>query len=161
MMAQIQSSVTEVTGDLQSKFGPSSRSYFVAKRVVTTQYRQGNLNQDSISNYARQHRFDEVQIGLSLLSALPVDVIERALMDRNREMILVLCKALNFSWDTTMSLLFLGAKDHLITARELQDNEREFSRLKSETSRSILKFYQSRKTGAGADAGRQPELQVH
>ena len=64
MMAQLQSSVTEVTGDLQSKFGPSSRSYFVAKRVVTTQHRQGNLNQDSISNYARQHRFEEVQIGL-------------------------------------------------------------------------------------------------
>lgn len=163
MMAQIQSSVTEVTGDLQSKFGPSSRSYFVAKRVVTTQYRQGNLNQDSISNYARQHRFDEVQIGLSLLSSLPVDVIERALMDRNREMILVLCKALDFSWDTTMSLLFLGAKDHLITARELQDNEREYGRLKIETSRSILKFYQSRKTGAGAESatGRQPELQIH
>jgi uncharacterized protein (DUF2336 family) len=161
MMAQIQSSVTDVTGDLQSKFGPSSRSYFVAKRVVTTQYRQGNLNQDSISNYARQHRFDEVQIGLSLLSSLPVDVIERAMMDRNREILLVLCKALDFSWDTTMSLLFLGAKDHLITARELHDSEREFGKLKIETSRSILKFYQSRKTGAGADTGRQPELQVH
>ncbi|MBR0846280.1 DUF2336 domain-containing protein [Bradyrhizobium diazoefficiens] len=163
MMSQIQSSVTEVTGDLQSKFGPSSRSYFVAKRVVTTQYRQGNLNQDSISNYARQHRFDEVQIGLSLLSALPVDVIERAVMDRNREMLLVLCKALDFSWDTTMSLLFLGAKDHLITARDLKDNEREFGRLNIETSRSILKFYQSRKNSAPADAaaGRQPELQVH
>src|SRR6516164_7630739 len=163
MMSQIQSSVTEVTGDLQSKFGPSSRSYFVAKRVVTTQYRQGNLNQVSISNYARQHRFDEVQIGLSLLSSLPVDVIERALMDRNREMLLVLCKALDFSWDTTMSLLFLGARDHLITARDLHDNEREFGRLKVETSRSILKFYQSRKNSAAADpaAGRQPELQMH
>jgi hypothetical protein len=162
MMAQIQSSVTDVTGDLQSKFGPSSRTYFVAKRVVTTQYRQGNLNQDSISSYARQHRFDEVQIGLSLLSSLPVDVIERALMDRNREMLLVLCKALDFSWDTTMSLLFLGAKDHLITARELTDNEREFNRLKIETSRSILKFYQSRKNSAAADpaTGRQGELQM-
>jgi hypothetical protein len=78
-------------------------------------------------------------------------------------MILVLCKALDFSWDTTMSLLFLGAKDHLITARELQDNEREYGRLKIETSRSILKFYQSRKNGAGAETvtGRQPEFQVH
>jgi hypothetical protein len=100
---------------------------------------------------------------LSLLSALPVDVIERALMDRNREMLLVLCKALNFSWDTTMSLLFLGAKDHLITGRDLKDNEREFGRLNIETSRSILKFYQSRKNSAAADpaASRQAELQMH
>jgi hypothetical protein len=131
--------------------------------VVTTQHRLGNLNQDSISNYARQHRFDEVQIGLSLLSALPVDVIERALKDRNREMLLVLCKALDFSWGTTMSLLFLGAKDHLITARDLKDNEREFGRLNIETSRSILKFYQSRKNSAASDpaVSRQAELQMH
>jgi hypothetical protein len=76
-------------------------------------------------------------------------------------MILVLCKALDFSWDTTMSLLFLGAKDHLITARELHDNERDFGKLKIETSRSVLKFYQSRKTGTDPVTGRQPELQVH
>src|SRR6478735_9100144 len=74
---QIQSSVTDVTGALQSKFGPVSRSYFVAKRLVTTQYQQGNLNEDSISVYGRSHRFDEVTIGLSLLCALPADVIER------------------------------------------------------------------------------------
>ena len=105
------------TGALQSKFGPVSRSYFVAKRVVTTQHRQGNLNENSISGYARSHKLEEVTIGLSLLCALPGDVIERALLDRNREMLLVLAKALDFSWATTMSLLFLGAKDHRITAR--------------------------------------------
>ena len=49
MGEQIQSTVTDVAGELQSKFGPVSRSYYVAKRVVTTQHRQGNLNESSIS----------------------------------------------------------------------------------------------------------------
>ena len=53
MVDQIQSSVTDVAGALQSKFGPVSRSYFVAKRLVTAQHRQGNLNENSISGYAR------------------------------------------------------------------------------------------------------------
>ena len=109
--------MTDVAGALQSKFGPVSRSHFVAKRVVATQHRQGNLNENSISGYARSHRLDEVTIGLSLLCALPGDVIERALLDKNREMLLIMAKALDFSWATTMSLLFLGAKDHRITAR--------------------------------------------
>ena len=91
---QIQTSVTDVTGTLQSKFGPISRSYFVAKRLVTTQHQQGNLNENSMSGYAQSHRFEEVTIGLSLLCALPVDVIERALADKNREMLLVLAKSL-------------------------------------------------------------------
>lgn len=153
MVEEIQSSVAEVAGELQSKFGPVSRSHFVAKRVVATQHRQGNLNENSISGYARSHRLDEVTIGLSLLCALPGDVIERAMFDKNREMLLVLTKALDFSWATTMSLLFLGAKDHRITAKDLSDLESEFSRLNVETSRSVLKFYQSRR-GAEPELGR-------
>src|SRR3982075_3997407 len=100
MVEQIQTSVTDVAGELQSKFGPGSRSHFVAKRVVATQHRQGNLNENSISVYARSHKFDEVTIRLSLLCSLPGDVIERALMEIGREMLLVLAKALEFSWAT-------------------------------------------------------------
>ena len=153
MVMQIQSSVTDVAGVLQSKFGPVSRTYFVAKRVVATQHRQGNLNENSISGYARSHKLDEVTIGLSLLCGLPGDVIERALLDRNREMLLILAKALDFSWATTMSLLFLGAKDHRITAQELKDLEGEFGRVNAETSRSVLEFYQSRKHAGDAESG--------
>jgi uncharacterized protein (DUF2336 family) len=158
MVEQIQSAVTDVAGALQSKFGPVSRGYFVAKRVVATQHRQGNLNEDSISGYARSHRLEEVTIGLSLLCALPGDVIERAVLDKNREMLLILAKALDFSWATTMALLFLGAKDHRITAKELKSLENEFGRLNIETSRSVLEFYQSRKNVDDADSGpqRQP-----
>jgi hypothetical protein len=160
MTDQIQSSVSDVAGELQSKFGPVSRSHFVAKRVVATQHRLGNLNEKSIALYATSHKLDEVTIGLSLLCALPGDVIERALFDKNREMLLILAKALDFSWSTTMALLFLGAKDHRITAKELRDLEGEFGRLNIETSRSVLQFYQSRKNGAAASAGakHQPAL---
>ncbi len=147
--------MTDVAGALQSKFGPVSRSYFVAKRVVTTQHRQGNLNEKSISQYAISHRLEEVTIGLSLLCALPNDVIERALKDKNRETLLILAKSLDFSWATTMSLLFLGAKDHRITAGELNDLERDFGRLNIKTSSSVLEFYQSRKNAGNDDAGLQ------
>ena len=160
MVGQIQSTMTDVAGALQSRFGPVSRQHFVAKRVVATQHRQGNLNESSICGYAQSHRLDEVTIGLSLLCALPGDVIERALLDRNREMLLILAKALDFSWATTMALLFLGAKDHRITAKDLSDLEREFGRLNVKTSRSVLEFYQSRKNtdGADADPKRRPAL---
>src|SRR5205814_7767630 len=121
----------------------------VAKRVVSTQFHQGNLNENSIFSYARSHRIEEVTIGLSLLCSLPGDVIERAVLDKSREMLLILTKALGFSWPTTMSLLFLGAKDHRITAKELSDLENDFGWLNADTSRSVLEFYQSRKHGDG------------
>jgi hypothetical protein len=160
MCMQIGSSVVDVTGSLQSMFGPVSRSHFVAKRLVMAQFREGNLNEDSIAGYALAHRLEEVTIGMSLLCALPIDVIERALVDRNREMLLMLTKALDFNWNTTMALLFLGARDHRITARELSDLEREFGRLNVATSRSVLSFYRSRKNGESG-VGREAQLAVN
>lgn len=160
MVDQIKSTMSDVAGELQSKFGPVSRSYFVAKRLVTAQHRQGNLNENSISLYARSHKLDEVTIGLSLLCSLPGDVIERAMLDKNRETLLILAKALDFSWATTMALLFLGAKDHRITGSELRELESEFGRLNLKTSRSVLEFYQSRKNAGDADTApkRQPAV---
>jgi hypothetical protein len=60
-------------------------------------------------------------------------------------MLLILARALDFAWDTMMSLLFLGAKGHRITAGELRELATAYADLNSETSRSVLAFYQSRK----------------
>jgi hypothetical protein len=51
-----------VTGALHSKFGPASKSYFIAKRAVATQHRYGNLNENSIFEYARSHKHEEVTL---------------------------------------------------------------------------------------------------
>jgi len=161
LTGEIRASVADVTGKLHSKFGPASKRYFAAKRLVTAQNRYGNLNENSILEYARSHRIEEATVGLSLLCSLPVDVVERALIDSNREMILILAKALDFAWETAMSLLFLGAKDHRIPARELDDMRDEFARLNTETSRSVLRFYQSRRNASAVESDQRRLPQLH
>jgi uncharacterized protein (DUF2336 family) len=147
---EIQTVVTDVTGALHASFGPASRNYFAAKRTVGAVHLGGHLNEAKIFEYAQAHKFDEALVALSLLCALPVNVVERALVDQNKELALILCKAIDLSWSTTMSLLFLGAPDHRITGRELDDMRTMFARLNAETSKSVLKFYQSRKESTAA-----------
>jgi uncharacterized protein (DUF2336 family) len=160
LVDHIQKSVTEVAGALQSKFGPASKSYFTAKKVVTFQHQYGNLDENSILGYARAHKIEEVTVGLSLLCSLPSDVVERALVHSNSEMTLILARALGFRWETAMALLFLGAKDHRIPAGDLNDTKEEFARLNIETSRGVLRAYQSRKnaTAIEQDQRRLPQL---
>jgi uncharacterized protein (DUF2336 family) len=156
----IEPSVTEVTGKLHSKFGPATKGYFAAKKLVTAQHQYGNLNENSILEYARSHKIEEVTVGLSLLCSLPVDVVERALVHSNSEMTLILARALGFGWETAMALLFLGAKDHRIPAGDLNDMKEEFARLNIETSRGVLRAYQSRRnaTAVEQDQRRLPQL---
>ena len=82
------------------------------------------------------------------------------MLDANRETLLTISRALRFSWDTTMSLLFLGAKDHRIPSTELKDLKDEYGRLNIEKSRGALKSYQARNNPGDASAGekRQPAL---
>jgi hypothetical protein len=152
MVDHIKSTMTDVAGELQSKLGPVSRSYHVAKRLVATQHRQGNLNEKSIAVYAQSHKLEEATIGLSLLCSLPADVVERALLDKNRETLLMVARSLGFSWATTMALLFLGAKDHRITGVELRQLESDFGDLDVKECRSVVEFYQSRKNASGGNA---------
>jgi uncharacterized protein (DUF2336 family) len=158
---QIEALVAGVTGSLHSKFGPASKRYFDAKRIVAGQYQLGNLNEKMIFGFAQSRKFEEATVGLSLLCSLPVDVVERALVAKNKEMALILTRALGFSWETALSLLFLGAPDHRIQAHDLEDMKREFDELNFETSRSVLQTYQSRKQAFAADSDDRRLPQLH
>jgi hypothetical protein len=142
---QIETLVTDVAGELHSIFGPASESYFKAKKAVSTLHRQGNLHETRIFEYAQSHQFPEVTAGLSLLSSLPANAIERGLVDTTGEMPMIFAKALGFSWETTMSLLFLGAPNHKISANDLDAMETKFSRLTPETAQNVIELYRSRK----------------
>jgi uncharacterized protein (DUF2336 family) len=161
MASQMQTLVSDVTGSLHSKFGPASRTYFAAKRLVAKHKRDGHLNEDKIFEYAQSRKFEETTVGLSLMCSLPVDVVERALIDKSREVVLILAKALGFSWETTMSLLFLGAPDHRIVSHDLDCMRREFDGLNVKTSRSVLEAYRSRRDAISADSGGRRLPQLH
>jgi hypothetical protein len=152
MAAQIETLVTDITGELHSIFGPASQNYFRAKKAVSALHRYGNLHEKKIFEYAQSHQFPEVTAGLSLLCSLPANAVERGLVDTTGEMPMIFAKSLGFSWDTTMSLLFSGAPDHKISAHDLDALEAKFSRLKTETAQSVIQLYQSRKASARAVA---------
>jgi hypothetical protein len=139
--AHIQDSVADATGSLHSKFGPASKSYFDAKKKVGARKQYGELHEASILADALEHRHDEVAVGLSLVCSLPAYVVERAL--RDAEMTLVLTKAVGFSWETGMALLFLRAKDHRINASTLDDMKRDFVKLDRQACTEVLQAFKS------------------
>jgi uncharacterized protein (DUF2336 family) len=150
LASQVQAAVTDVTGAFHAKFGPATKNYFSAKRAVGKLHQNGQLDEDKLFEFAHSLKLEETTVALSLLCALPVHVVERALVDKNREAILVLARALDLSWPTTMALLFLGAANYRIMASDLDRMKGDFFRLNVDTSRRVLKTYQSRKE-AGID----------
>jgi hypothetical protein len=144
-MSEVHQMVSGVTGELHSIFGPASRNYFEARQAVSALHRRGGLSEKKIFDFAQAHALPEVAISLSLLCSLPANVIERGLADPAGELPMIFAKAHDFSWETAMSLLFLGAPDHRISAGNLDDLHKKFSALSVETAQGVLKLYRSRK----------------
>jgi uncharacterized protein (DUF2336 family) len=159
LAGEIQLSVIEVAGALQSKFGPATEQYFRAKKVVTARHQLGELNENLVFEYARDRKIEEATVGLSFLCCLPVPAVERALADP--EMTLILAKASRFKWETAMGLLFIGAKDGRIKASQLDDLKTQFAQLDIKTSQEVLAFYQSHKQAASAELDQRRLPQLH
>jgi hypothetical protein len=152
LVNQVNVAVTDVTGSLQLKFGPASKDYFVAKRLVGIVHKQGQLTEVKMREYAQSRKFDEAIVGLSLLCELPVNIAERALTDVTGDLLLILTKAIHFSWETAMALLFLAARDHRLSSHALEGKRKDFERLAPQSAQAVIQFYQSRKDLALLDA---------
>ena len=156
MEGQISSVVTEVAAKIHARSGrasgDASDDHVIASRRVAKLHQRGELTEDEVFEFAHSLKFDETAVALSLLCSLPTDIVERALVDKNRESILIVAKALDFSWTTAMALLFLGAPNYRITAGDLDRLKIDFIRLKNETCLRVLDVYRTRK-GAGGDSG--------
>ncbi|WP_409190308.1 DUF2336 domain-containing protein [Bradyrhizobium sp. RDM4] len=147
---QIHRVVVDVTGAVHARFGPASKDYFTAKRTVAKLRERGELNEDKIFEFAHSLKFNETAVALSLLCPLPIDVVERALIDEDREPVLILAKSLDLSWQTAMALLFLGAPNYRIMASDLDRLKLDFHRLDVNTCRGIITVHRSRRAEVGA-----------
>ena len=149
--------VCDVTGELHSIFGPASKSYYSARKTVSALHRCGALVEKKIFDFAQSHAFPEVTLALSMLCSLPANVIERGLIDRSGEMPMIFAKALDFSWETAMALLFLGAPEHKISAGQLDALEKKFSRLTAETAQSVDQFVSITQSGGALEPREEHE----
>lgn len=141
----IDDAVSDATARLHAKFGPASSDYFQAKRAVRALRDQGRLNEDQLLQLAQERRFYDTTVALATLCDVPPHIVERALSNDDRETILILAKARNFSWQTAMALLFLGAPEQRMTGQALDQLEAEYSFLSQETSQEVLHVYRTRK----------------
>jgi uncharacterized protein (DUF2336 family) len=154
MTIAVDALVADVTASLHSKFGPASPRYYAAKKAVSFKYRLDELDEKSVLEYARAQKMEETIVALTLLCTLPSDVVERALFGKSRELLLILAKAHEFSWETAAALLFLGAPHFTISNHELDDLKDQFARLHAVSAKEVLLHYRNRRTMVAAPAPR-------
>ncbi len=149
--------------DLTTKIGLRSdipRLHFPAQAGAQSQNRVGRIGEAELCQYARDRKFEETALALSILCDTPIDIVERALLDPRAEIILILAKVADLSSATTKTVLLLRAADCGMSATDLDQALSSFERLQASTARRVLDFFRTRVKKAGeaddlAGCGRQ------
>jgi uncharacterized protein (DUF2336 family) len=140
----IRTAVAQASDQIQTKARISSEDFAQAKSYVTSLYSSGTLDEGKLVTFAKEGSFDKVTMALSLMCSLPLGLVERAFVQSQTEQILVLAKAIDLSWVTTVALLLLQAGVNGSSRQQLDLCFASFSRLQPKTARTALQFYRMR-----------------
>ena len=142
--ATIEGVVAEVVGGIRKDARNSSPDFAAAQVAVERQNRLRRIGEAEIYQYARDRKFEETAIALSLLCDTPIDVVERALLDPGAEIVLILAKVAGLSATTTKAILLLRAADRGMSAKDLDQALTSFNRLQPDTAARVLGFFRTR-----------------
>ena len=140
----IKSMVAQATDDIQTKARAGSIDFSEAQHLVRELNTAGKLNESQLLAFADEGSFDKVVAALSLMCDLPAGVVERAFVQNQTEQIVVLARAIDISWATTMTLLLLHAGVNGSSREQLDITFANFFRLQPATAQTALKFYRMR-----------------
>ncbi len=146
----VENVLTEVVGGLRSESRKVSTDYAAARVRVEAARKGGRLGESEVYGFARERKFEETAIALSLTSGVEIDVIERALLDPAHDMALIVVKLAGFSSTTAKAILLLKAAERGMSAQDLEQALRSYERLQPETARRVLDFYRTRLKPAAA-----------
>jgi uncharacterized protein (DUF2336 family) len=140
----IEGVVAEVVGGIRNDARNASPDFAAAQAAVERQNRIHRIGEAEIYHYARERKFEETAIALSILCDTPIDVVERALLDPGAEIALILAKVAGLSSTTTKAILLLRAADRGMSAKDLDQALSSFNRLQQDTARRVLGFFRTR-----------------
>jgi uncharacterized protein (DUF2336 family) len=145
----IKSMVAQATDAIQAKARAGSSEFTQAAQEVRELNAAGKLNEAQLLAFTDEGSFDKVVAALALMCDLPLGVVERAFVQNQTEQIIVLARAVDISWATTMKLLLLHAGVNGSSRQQLDVTFANFLRLQPRTARTALQFYRMREKANG------------
>jgi uncharacterized protein (DUF2336 family) len=150
--AAIRDTVDEVAAGLQQEVRETSQRFAAALRDANRCFNAQPFTEANVHAPAHAQEFTRTAIALAKLGRLPVDLVERALIDKGEDMILVLAKAAGCSWTTAKELLLMYVAERNPQPDELTRTFERYTKLTQEAARQIVDFYGQRVKGRTPDA---------
>ncbi|HMF24427.1 MAG TPA: DUF2336 domain-containing protein [Pseudolabrys sp.] len=144
MVAKIRDTVDDVATAMQRDVRKASRAHAMAVREAKRRFNVRPITEASVHGPAHAQEFEKTAVALARLGVLPLDLVERALLDEGEDMLLLLTKAAGCSWTTARELLLMYAANRSLQPDEITQAFERYRKLSQETARNIVSFHERR-----------------
>ena len=139
--AAIRDTIDDVATTMQHEARKASDPYAAAMRDAKRCFNVSPFTEANIHAPAHAQEFERTVIALAKLGRFPVDLVERALLDKGEDMILILAKAAGCSWTTLKELLLMYVAERNLQPHDLALAFERYKKLAPETARNVINFY--------------------
>ncbi|RKE67465.1 DUF2336 domain-containing protein [Pseudorhodoplanes sinuspersici] len=140
----VRETVSGIAADISVDVRNSSRDHAKARARIKRLRRTGQFSEADLHAFANAQDFERVAIAFAALGDFPIELVERALLDKSPDLILILGKAAQCCRATVRSMLLMKSAGRCMSAMDLDETLIHFERLKVKTARSALEFYRLR-----------------
>lgn len=136
--------VAATSNRIQEKTRLRSPAYLKAAQTVKALQQSGRLEQSEVTACALAGSFEDTVAVMAALCGISIELVERSMLQRRPELVMLLAKSAALSWATTKALLALRSQ---VTGKPAGDYEEEFAsyaRLHEEAARKAVHFLRLR-----------------
>ncbi len=140
--------VSNISREMQDKARNETRDYQSALETIRRLNAEARLDSSTLRDFARANKFDEVAVALSMMCDLPIEVVERGLVQDRSEVIVVVAKAAGLDWEATRAILEMEARKGAKSRQYLEQELGNFMKLSAGTAQKAIQFYRMRARSA-------------
>lgn len=144
--ADIRRVLDEVSREIADR-AAKPRDYAPAINQLRLEFPNGRPSERDVAKFAAARDFERTVAALSLVAAIPAELVERLMTVERPEPVLILCKAVRFKWPAARMLLQSRPVPRA-SAQALTEACDDFNRLSPASAQQMLRYWQRQTTGA-------------
>lgn len=149
LRAEVQHVLTKIAQEINPE-ATVARNFTAAQRLMLMLHQAGALGESELYDLAKSKRYEETVAALSLLCAVPIDIVDWLMNGDRIEPLLILFKAVGFDWLTARAIIVMRPSESKTSAKDIEGISNDFKRLSYSTARRVIGHWQGREAGLKA-----------
>jgi hypothetical protein len=124
------------------------RDFQAAKAFVGLLREKGELDENTLFEFARSRKYEETAVALSLLSSASLEIIKPLMNSPMDDGLLIPCKVADCKWETVSAILAMKLPPGAAPKAGHEKLKIEFAKLSKPNAERLLRFWQVRAVSA-------------